>query len=78
MIHIILDTPLSDPNSSLSYVLEWLDIATTILFGIETFLKIFAYGFLLNGSESYLKNPWNIVDFLVFLFSVISIPMMNT
>jgi hypothetical protein len=32
-------------------------------------LKIVTYGFLLNGSESYLRNLWNILDFIILVFS---------
>jgi len=28
------------------------------------------YGFLTNGPKSYLRNPWNILDFIIVIFSL--------
>ena len=30
------------------------------------------FGFVLNGRSSYLRNFWNILDFLIVVFSVLS------
>ncbi len=32
-------------------------------------MKIVAHGFLANGSRSYLRNIWNILDFTILVFS---------
>lgn len=40
----------------------------TVLFFIELIMKVIAMGFMLNGKGSYLRNPWNIIDFLAVLF----------
>lgn len=44
-----------------------------MLFAIEAILKIACYGFLFCGRASYLRNAWNILDFGVMAFSVISL-----
>jgi hypothetical protein len=44
----------------------------TSIFCLEGALKIFAFGFLFNGKESYLRDTWNIVDFLIIIISVLS------
>lgn len=36
-------------------------------------LKIIVYGFVVNGNDSYLRNPWNCMDFIIVIFSIISI-----
>jgi len=50
-------------------VLEYIDIATITVFSLECAVKIFTYGFLINGHESYLRNIWNILDFCILIFS---------
>jgi len=41
-----------------------------LIFGLEMILKILAFGFLFNGSNSYLRNSSNILDFIVISLSV--------
>lgn len=36
-------------------------------------MKIFTFGFILNGKTSYLRNPWNMLDFFIIILSVISL-----
>lgn len=48
-----------------------MDTALTVVFAIEAFLKIIAFGFLFNGRKSYMRNYWNILDLLIVLLSVI-------
>ena len=36
-------------------------------------LKVIVYGFVLNGPDSYMLNPWNVMDFVIVIFSLISI-----
>ena len=42
---------------------------------MEAHLKIpiVALGFLVNGKDSYLRNPWNIIDFFIVIISLVSI-----
>lgn len=41
-------------------------------------MKIIAFGFISNGEPSYLRNPWNLVDFIIIILSVVSIsPIAN-
>jgi voltage-dependent calcium channel T type alpha-1G len=42
-------------------------------------MKIIAFGFLLNDESSYLRNPWNLIDFLIILLSIVAIsPLANS
>jgi hypothetical protein len=50
----------------------------TVLFACESFFKIIAYGFLINGKSSYLRNVWNFVDFIIVVSSIISICLVNS
>jgi hypothetical protein len=36
-------------------------------------MKIITFGFILNGRLSYILSGWNILDFLIVLFSVFSL-----
>jgi Ion transport protein len=40
-------------------------------FSIEVIAKIFAYGFFMNGEKSYMRELWNILDFIILTFSYI-------
>lgn len=69
-VYLVLDNPLNDPNGKLQHVLDKIDYSLTSVFIFEAFLKIFAFGFLLNGKQSYLRNYWNIIDFVIVFLSV--------
>lgn len=70
-IQLALDNPLNDPQGQLVKVLYYIDIITTLVFMIELVLKIIAFGLIINGENSYLKNSSNILDFFVIILSVI-------
>jgi len=72
---LALDNPLNDPKSTLVKFLETSDIVLTTFFAVEAFFKIIAYGFLFNSSGSYLRNGWNIMDFIIVVFSIVSLVM---
>lgn len=71
-ILLALDNPLNDPDSVLAKFLFYADIVLTSLFAFESITKIIAYGFYFNKDIAYLKNGWNIIDFLVLIISIIS------
>jgi hypothetical protein len=72
-IQLAMDSPLKDPESNLKKSLFWIDLGTTMVFIMEAIVKILAFGFLLNGKSSYLKNPWNTLDFTIIIFSVLAL-----
>lgn len=45
----------------------------TGVFTIEALLKIIAFGFLLNGRKSYLRDSWNQLDFTIVISGLISV-----
>jgi hypothetical protein len=71
-ILLALDNPLNDPESDLTKFLHYSDIILTSLFAFESITKIIAYGFFFNKDIAYMKNGWNIIDFLVLIISIIS------
>jgi hypothetical protein len=72
-ILLTLENPLDDPAGKKAEVLFNIDIVVTIIFIVECSLKVTVYGFLLNGPNSYIKNPWNIIDFIIVVFSIVSL-----
>lgn len=72
-INLALESPLDNPkNNKKLNVLNIIDYAMNAIFTIEMILKILAHGFLLNGPQSYLRNSWNIIDFLSVISSLLS------
>uniref|UniRef100_O73700-6 Isoform 6 of Voltage-dependent L-type calcium channel subunit alpha-1D n=1 Tax=Gallus gallus TaxID=9031 RepID=O73700-6 len=62
-----------DDSNSTNHNLEKVEYAFLIIFTVETFLKIIAYGLLLHPN-AYVRNGWNLLDFVIVvvgLFSVI-------
>lgn len=74
---LALQTPLDDPNSNLTIVLTYIDYVFTGFFICEMFTKIFAYGFAFCGKDSYIRNSWNILDFIIVLSATISVIFTN-
>ena len=70
---LAFEHPLEDPNSETMEILNKIDIFFTAFFCLEAVLKIVSFGFLLNGKQSYLRDAWNILDFIIVVFSVLGI-----
>jgi hypothetical protein len=79
-IMLAIDQPLKDPESSGIVFVGYLDNCFTILFTIECLIKIVAMGFLFNnkmlrdrGVSPYVRDPWNILDFIVVIASLLDL-----
>lgn len=73
-----LETPFTDPDGTLSRTLQMIDTISTTIFVLEIVIKVIAKGFLFCGPGSYLRNSWNIADFLIVstaLISLIELPI---
>ena len=68
-----VETPFDDPNSIKMQTLNYIDYFITLIFILECAFKIIAYGFLFSGKDSYLRDGWNIIDFVIVIFSIINI-----
>ena len=69
---LALDNPLTDPTSTKYVVLATLDEIMAYLFMAECALKVIALGFVLHKG-SYLRDGWNILDFLIVCLSILNI-----
>lgn len=69
---LAIDNPLHDPDSPLMAVLNILEYIFNLLFFIEAMILILSKGLIFNGPSSYLKNGWNILDFIVVIISFIT------
>lgn len=49
-----------------------MDFITTGIFTIEAIIKILLFGFVFNGKHSYIRLPWNVLDFVVVGVSLFS------
>ena len=61
---------MNDPNGKINKALRYVDIILTTVFIAEIVLKCIAYGILLNGPQSYLRDYWNILDSTIVIISV--------
>jgi len=67
---LALDEPtLTDPYQMKS--IDAMILIISISFIIEAILKITVLGFIC-GKNSYLKDPWNILDFFIVVFTIIN------
>ena len=64
---------MDNPESNKVKVLQLIDLVMTSIFCLEALLKIIALGFLFNGPKSYLFDAWNVLDFMIVAFSVLSL-----
>uniref|UniRef100_A0A8C5CIP9 Voltage-dependent L-type calcium channel subunit alpha n=1 Tax=Gadus morhua TaxID=8049 RepID=A0A8C5CIP9_GADMO len=60
---VYIPFPADDSNST-NHDLETVEYAFLIIFTIETFLKIIAYG-LVAHQNAYVRNGWNMLDFVI-------------
>ena len=72
-ITLAMEEPLEDPESNKRKVIYTIDLVMTIIFTIEALLKIITFGFLFNGSSSYLRDSWNILDFVIVVSALLGL-----
>ena len=72
-IVLAIDNPLYDQNSKVVKFLGIIDISMTVIFTIECMINIVLLGFLFNGRPSYLRDGWNQLDFIIVVFSIVSL-----
>ncbi|XP_061592569.1 voltage-dependent L-type calcium channel subunit alpha-1D isoform X4 [Cololabis saira] len=61
-----------DDSNSTNQELEKVEYAFLIIFTIETFLKIIAYGLVMH-QNSYVRNGWNMLDFVIVIVGLFSV-----
>ncbi|KAI5094991.1 voltage-dependent L-type calcium channel subunit alpha-1F [Silurus meridionalis] len=55
-----------DDSNATNHDLEQVEYIFLIIFTVETFLKILAYGLVMHPS-SYIRNGWNLLDFVIVI-----------
>lgn len=73
-VFIALESPYVAPGRAI--LLQVTDLVFILIFNFETILKIIALGFL-HDEESYLRDGWNILDFIVVVVSTLSYVLVN-
>ena len=68
-----LETPLDDPDGTKITILTYIDLFMTIAFTFEAAVKIVAAGFAFSGKKSYIRDAWNVLDFIIVLSALISV-----
>jgi hypothetical protein len=69
---LAIDSPLNDPDSLFSQVLNYVDYSVTAIFALEVVLKVLTFGLLFCGSQSYLRSSWNLLDLAIVVVTGIS------
>ena len=72
---LTLDNPLEYEFSMKKHILKYLDYVLTTLFTLEATLNIVVFGFIMNGKRSYLRDGWNVMDFLIVILAITSIAL---
>ncbi|KAL1020919.1 hypothetical protein UPYG_G00006400 [Umbra pygmaea] len=70
---VFLPMPEEDNNTT-NTSLESLEYVFLVIFTLECFLKIIAYGFLFHKG-AYLRNAWNVLDFIIVFMGLITIAL---
>ncbi|KAM9444177.1 calcium channel, voltage-dependent, L type, alpha 1D subunit, a [Clarias gariepinus] len=63
-----------DDSNSTNHDLETVEYAFLIIFSIETFLKIIAYGLVMH-QNAYVRNGWNMLDFVIVVIGLFSVTL---
>lgn len=61
-----LSPPQFPPTYPPLHLQEQVEYVFLIIFTVETFLKIIAYGLVLHPS-AYIRNGWNLLDFVIVI-----------
>jgi hypothetical protein len=72
-ILMVFDDPLADAEQEIFKIFDNINLGISAIFFTELIMKIVVYGFIFNGTDSFLRNGWNILDFVIVLTSVLSI-----
>ena len=55
-----------------------MDMVVTYLFTLECLINIIVYGLICNGKHSYLRDNWNVMDFLIVTTAVTSLVLQSS
>eukprot|EP00759_Apiculatamorpha_spiralis_P022805 PhF_6_TR26709/c0_g1_i1/m.39046/K04853/CACNA1F; voltage-dependent calcium channel L type alpha-1F len=75
-IILAIEDPFSAPDERIVYQLYVASSVISVLFALEACIKIIVYGFVIHKG-SYLRDPWNMLDFVIAVFGIFSIILEN-
>jgi hypothetical protein len=74
-IALTFHTPLLPPGGKVLQNLLIVDAVTISLMGVEIILKTITYGLITNGPRSYLRDPWNALDLIICIVTIVGMPL---
>lgn len=74
---LAFETPLDNPKGLKVTILTYIDYVMSSFFYCECLTKVFALGFVACGKNSYIRNPWNILDFTIVMSALMSMIFVN-
>ncbi|KXZ52368.1 hypothetical protein GPECTOR_9g412 [Gonium pectorale] len=74
-VTLALDTPSLQRGSRLELAIRYCDYVFVGAFTLEALLKIITFGFAFTGKHAYVRNGWNVLDFLVVLIGLTMIAL---
>ncbi|KAL4622587.1 voltage-dependent L-type calcium channel subunit alpha-1D-like [Arapaima gigas] len=66
-----------DDSNATNHTLERVEYVFMIIFTIETFMKILAYGLVMHPS-AYIRSGWNLLDFVIVVVGLFSVVLEGT
>ena len=70
---LALENPRTDPDSSFATFLYVNDIVICVIFSVECALKLVA-----QGPIGYASGPWNVLDFVIVIISILSVVLSSS
>lgn len=70
---LVLESPAPKEGTFLAQFLNFGDLVLNLLFSLEAMMKIIVLGFCFNGPKSYLRDYWNVLDFVILVIGLCSI-----
>lgn len=71
-ITLAFDSPMVDPLGQQTIILGYIDFVMSAFFYCEALIKIVALGFVACGPNSYIRSPWNMLDFTIVMSALVS------
>ncbi|KAJ1455949.1 Ion transport protein-domain-containing protein [Pelagophyceae sp. CCMP2097] len=64
-------SPLMNPRSNANRALDAVGFFFNAVYYVECIVKVVSMGFAVNGPTSYLRDVWNILDFIIVIVSTV-------
>jgi len=72
-VTLAYENPLDNPYGQRAKIIYEIDLVLTLIFAVEMLLKMFAFGIICNGKDSYFRKSENFLDFFVVICGLLSI-----